>query len=158
MPRIRRASDTDDAHEEPDAGSTDPPVERTPEPGAGQPPPEPTEILAPSEHYAAQLRECVARLFMFASMTKAFKHFDAAAFKLFRDRLLADCGSPADPIEIMMIEQLALAHFNAGLLHRRAANSSSFECAGVHSNAAARLMAEHRRSALALQAYRAASR
>ncbi len=158
MPRIRRVTDADHAHEKPGAGSAAPPVEQTHEPGAEQPSPQPTEILAPSEHYAEQLRECVASLFMFASMTKAFKNFDAGAFKLFRDRLLADCGSPADPIEIMMIEQLALAHFNAGLLHCRAANSSSFECAGVYSNAAAHLQAEQRRSALALQAYRIAAR
>jgi hypothetical protein len=77
---------------------------------------------------------------------------------LYRNKLLADCGSPTDPIEVMLIEQLALAHLNMGLLHCKASNAGSVECATAYSGAASRLMGEFRRSAIALQAYRAASR
>jgi hypothetical protein len=44
-----------------------------------------------------------------------------------------------------------------GLLHCKASNATSVECITAYSGAASRLMGEFRRSALALQAYRAAS-
>ena len=49
------------------------------------------------------------------------------AIHLYRDRLLADCGNPTDPIEVMIIEQLGLAHFYLGLMHCKAANAGSVE-------------------------------
>jgi hypothetical protein len=58
----------------------------------------------------------------------------------------------------MIIEQLALAHYGVGLLSCKAANAGKVEAVGLYAGAAARLMGEFRRSALALQAYRAASR
>ena len=58
----------------------------------------------------------------------------------------------------MIIEQLALAHFTLGLLSCKAANAGKVEAVGVYAGAAARMMGEFRRSRLALQAYRAASR
>jgi hypothetical protein len=54
----------------------------------------------------------------------------------------------------MLIEQMALAHLNVGQLHFKASTSGSIECAGVYLAAGARLMAEFRRSALALKEYR----
>ncbi len=128
------------------------------DPSAGQPTPEPTQVVNSSEHFAGHLRETTLSMFMYASMSPALKNVDLNAYRLFRDRLLADCGSPTDPIEIMIVEQLALAHFNTGLLQSRATNTNTIERAAVYASAAARLMAEFRRSALALQAYRLASR
>jgi hypothetical protein len=125
---------------------------------AGQASMVPTETISPSEHFAGHLRETIAPLFMNASLGRALQQMDTTAFKLFRDKLLADCGGPTDPIEVMLIEQLALAHLNMGLLHCKASNSGSVECATAYSGAASRWMAEFRRSAIALQAYRAASR
>jgi hypothetical protein len=58
----------------------------------------------------------------------------------------------------MLLEQLALAHFSMGLLSCKTANAGKVEAVGVYASAAARLMAEFRRSALALQAYRHAAR
>ena len=115
-------------------------------------------MIAADEHYAGHLRETASSMFHYAAMMPAFKGIDAQAYKIYRDRLLADCGNPTDPIEIMIIEQLSLAHFNLGLLSCKAANAGKVEAVGVYSGAAARLMGEFRRSALALQAYRAASR
>ena len=107
---------------------------------------------------AGRLRETTASLFHFATMFPVFKGIDAGAYQCYRDRLLADCGGPTDPIEVMIIEQLSLAHFGLGLLSCKTADTTKPEAVGIFAGAAARLMGEFRRSALALQAYRAASR
>ena len=143
-----------------DTSSASPPpvVEEGHEPGAEQSPPEPTEIVTADEHFAGHLRETTASIFHYAAMVPAFKGIDQRAYKLYRDRLLADCGDPKDPIEVMIIEQLSLAHFSLGMLSCKAANAGKVEAVGVYSGAAAHMMGEFRRSALGLQAYRAASR
>jgi hypothetical protein len=151
----RRALDAEPGKEASIAGS---PAKGKSEPDGGQTPPEPTEIVQSDEQWAGHLRESIPALFMHTSMNKPFKTVEIGAYKLYRDGLLADCGNPTDPIEIMVIEQLALAHFNMGLLQCRAANATQVEATNVYASAAARLMGEFRRSALALQAYRAASR
>ena len=81
---------------------------------------------------------------------------DARAYKLYRDRLLVECGSPTDPIEIMLIEQLALVSFE----HRDACISSrprptAWRRRGPTAALAIALAGEFRRGALALKAYRA---
>jgi hypothetical protein len=158
MARIKRPVDTGHGPEDQPAAPSPSSIDVGSEPGAGQPPPVQTEVIADDEHHAGHLRETVPSIFMFASLSQAFKVIDQHAYKLYRDHLLADCGSPTDPIEIMIIEQLALAHFGVGLLSCKAANAGKVEAVGVYAGAAARLMGEFRRSALALQAYRAASR
>ena len=101
-------------------------------------------MIAADEHHAGHLRETVPSIFMFASLSQAFKVIDQRAYKIYRDDLLADCGNPTDPIEIMIIEQLALAHFGLGLLSCKAANAGKVEAVGVYAGAAARLMGEFR--------------
>ncbi len=107
-----------------------------------------------ADHFAGHLAETSASAFMYFTMAGVFRQADALAFKKFRDRLLADCGSPTDPIEVMMIEQLALAHLNTGRLHHRAATADSLEAARVYGTTAILLMGEFRRGALALKSYR----
>jgi hypothetical protein len=111
-----------------------------------------------NEHFATQLKESTAAVFMCASLKSILRDVDTSAYKIYRDRLLVECGNPSDPIEIMIIEQLAFAHLHTSLLHHKASNHSSIDCVAVYLSAAARLMGEFRRSALALQAYRSASR
>ena len=158
MARIRNPNDTGHGPGDQPAGSPPASTDVGPEPGVGEPPPERTEVIAADEQHAGHLRQTVPSIFMFASLSQAFKIIDQRAYKIYRDDLLADCGNPTDPIEVMIIEQLALAHFGVGLLSCKAANAGKVEAVGVYSGAAARLMGEFRRSALALQAYRAASR
>jgi hypothetical protein len=117
----------------------------------------PAEVVDRSEYFAVRLRETVVPLFLSANCCRALPQIDIAAYQRYRDRLLADCGNPKDPIEVMLIEQLVLAHLNTGLLHCRSSHSNSIETAAVYLSAAARLTGEFRRTALALQAYRAAS-
>src|SRR4051794_20582963 len=110
------------------------PPRAQPRPAAAAPgmagPPAPAAERA-AEHYAGHMAETSASAFMYFSMAAIFRQADALAFKKYRDKLLSDCGDPTDPIEVMMIEQLALAHLNTGRLHYRAATATSTEEARV---------------------------
>ena len=87
-------------------------------------------------------------------MGGTFPQIDAYAFKKYRDRLLADCGNPTDPIEVMMIEQIALAHMNIGRLQFNSATAKSIEAARAYGSMATQLLGEFRRTALAVKSYR----
>lgn len=80
--------------------------------------------------------------------------FDSAAYKVYLERLLDDAGNPGDPVERMMLEQLALAHFRIGQLQVSAGKSKGTEATKLYNSAASRLLGEFRRTALALRAYR----
>ena len=77
------------------------------------------------------------------------------AFKQYRDILLEDAGSPTDPIERMLIEQLALAHFSIGRLQMKACSMDVPKLAIAYADSATRLLAEFRRCSLALEDFRA---
>jgi hypothetical protein len=147
----------DDANQEaPSPVATDMPPARPrasgPSPtGTNVPEPSPTAV---SEHFAAHLSETSASAFMYFCMAGVFRQADAMAFKLFRDRLMIECGSPADPIEVMLIEQLALAHLNTGRLHFRSATADSLEAARTYGMLAIALAGEMRRTALAIKSFR----
>lgn len=128
-----------------------------PDPGARE---RPAVIGTPgvSEQHAVHIRDSSASMFMFASMGTVLREVDVASYRIYRDRLLADYGDPKDPIVIMLVEQLALAHLNCGQLFYKASSASSVECASAYLAATTRLMAEFRRTALALPAYREAVR
>ena len=78
----------------------------------------------------------------------------SAGYQAIRDQALRDSGSPTDPIEEMLIEQFVLCNYHLGQLHVRAAQGKSSEAAKVFYTALARMQAESRKLALALQAYR----
>ena len=122
--------------------------------GMAQPPPGCTE----SQHYAWHLRESASSVMLHAAMAPTLKGIDFEAYKVYRDRLLTDAGNPTDPVEVMIVEQLGLAHFTMGLMTAKETNAGHVNACGTYAVASARLMAEFRRSALALQAYRHASR
>jgi hypothetical protein len=113
---------------------------------------------SPRRDYADPLRDGAAAAFLYSTMTGFFLNVDVASYKALRDRLIADCGDPDDPIEIMLIEQLMLAHFNTGRLHYRAATANQLDEARAYAGAAVNLASEFRRGALALKAYREPSR
>jgi hypothetical protein len=75
-------------------------------------------------------------------------------YKVYLERLLREAGSPEDPIEAMLLQQLALAHFRIGQLHASAGHAPGAEAAKIYNAGAARLLGEFRRTALALRAYR----
>ena len=110
------------------------------------------------EHYANHIANTVGSAFMYMTTSGVFREVDCQAFKRYRDNLIARCGSPGDPIEVMLIEQLALAHLNIGRLHFRSATADGLEGARVYGALAIGLTGELRRTALALQDYREKSR
>ena len=78
-----------------------------------------------------------------------------AGFKLYRDELLRASGSPTDPLEVMMLEQAAVAHHRILNLHAQAAGVESAEMIEVLNTAATKLTAEFRRLCLAVREFRA---
>lgn len=80
--------------------------------------------------------------------------FDASGFRTFLDRLMDDAGNPNDPVERMLIQQLAMAHFRIGELHIKATEAKSVELVKAYNSAASRLLGEFRRVALAISTYR----
>jgi hypothetical protein len=80
--------------------------------------------------------------------------YDVAGYAAFLEDFLKEAGSPTDPVERMLLEQLALAHHVVGRLHVQAGTNSNVPAVQMLHAAAARLMGEFRRTALALQVYR----
>ena len=76
------------------------------------------------------------------------------AYMVFLERLRHELGDPKDPIEGMLIEQLALAHFRIAQLHVRAAQATGIEAAKIYNSVTARMLGEFRRTVLALRVYR----
>jgi hypothetical protein len=69
-------------------------------------------------------------------------------------QMMIEAGSPQDPIERMMIEQLALVHHNIGRLYVKAASAETMLQEKILLAAVARLVGEFRRGILALKKYR----
>ena len=65
--------------------------------------------------------------------------------------MLEAAGQPTDPLEIMLIEQLLMAHHRLGMLHTKAATAATVEAGSLYNSAAVRLMAEFRKTSLALR-------
>jgi len=76
------------------------------------------------------------------------------SFVVYLDQILDEAGQPTDPIERMLIEQIAMAHHNIGRLYVRASLAETLDQVNVYNAAAARLLAEFRRATLALKKYR----
>jgi hypothetical protein len=110
-------------------------------------------VLACVQRKAGILRDCAFATAMAISIPIG-KDAGAAGFKLYLDRLLKDSGDPTDPIERMIIEQIALAHHRICQLHIQVELAKTAEAAKVYSTAAVRLTGEFRRLALALRNYR----
>lgn len=127
--------------------------------GTAQPPP---PGLDATKHAAAQrtaqraemLRD---RLFstLMGDALGYEKLFDGATYQVYLEDLIKDAGSPTDPVERMMLEQLALAHFRVAQLHTKAGHAQTLEGEKVYNSLAARLLGEFRRTALSLRAYQA---
>lgn len=80
--------------------------------------------------------------------------FDAPVFRTFLENFLRDAGAPQDPIEIVLIHQLAFSHLRLADLHAQAAEAKSLEAVKLYTAAEARLLAEVRRLAISIPDYR----
>jgi hypothetical protein len=83
------------------------------------------------------------------------RKIDICGFQYYRDEVFRMAGNPNDPIERMLIDQTAFAHHTIAGLYIKASKAATVEQAGVYYAAAARLLSELRRLALALREYRA---
>jgi len=102
------------------------------------------------------LKHSTAGMYFYGSLTACHgEKIGPEAYKTYVVQLLKEAGDPSDPVERMLVEQLALAHHNVGRLHIEAARAEGLEQAKAFNAAAARLMNEFRHSALALKSYRA---
>jgi hypothetical protein len=107
-------------------------------------------------HQAQVLREDVVAAIM-AGALGYDRLFDTHGYRAYLERVLEDANNPRDPIEVMMLQQLSLAHFRIGQLHASAGHAKDLEGVKVYNGAAARLSGEFRRTALALHLYRGRS-
>lgn len=103
-------------------------------------------------HEAEILRKAVVP----AALATAIRinEISASGYRAYLDSLLLDAGNPTDPIEIMMLEQLVMAHFRIAQLHGSAGQAQGIEAVKMLSSAAARLLGEFRRTVLAIRVYR----
>lgn len=81
-------------------------------------------------------------------------YFETGAYRVYLEQMLADAGSPLDPIERMLVEQICLAHFRVAQLQIGASQSKGTETIKMYTAAAARMLGEMRRTALAIKGYR----
>jgi hypothetical protein len=79
---------------------------------------------------------------------------DGGSYQLYVEQFIEEAGKPTDPVERMLLEQLALAHFRIGQLHVSAAKATGIEAVKILNSATARLLGEFRRTALAVRVYR----
>lgn len=105
---------------------------------------------------AELLREGIFPALM-ASALGLDSYVETPAFRVFLQRLMEDLGNPQDPIEKMLAEQLALAHFRIAQLHIGAGQAKSHEAVKLYNTVCARMLGEFRRSCLALRALRVPS-
>lgn len=108
---------------------------------------------------AENIREKSFAIYL-AQMTRKMLKESATieVFEVYREKLFEASGCPTDPIECMLIEQIALAHHQIGLLYREVALAGDNNAIDTLHRAAARLLGEFRRSVLALKQYREPAR
>lgn len=117
----------------------------------------PPDMRTPQQK-ADHLRDDAAGVFLYGVYGGAGKlsgtPYDIPTFRAYVEDFVRSAGAPGDPIERLLLEQLALAHHTVGALHFRAGSSKCVDETCACLGAAARLMAEFRRTTLALQSYR----
>lgn len=121
------------------------------------PAPESGEQQAVTPHQPEQQAAILWRTVVPSLMTMALGvdgQVRAPGCRVLLDRVIANVGDPDDSIEVMMVEQLTMAHYRAAQLQCQAAEAKSIDAAQIYNTAAARLLAEFRKTAMALQEYR----
>ena len=120
----------------------------------------PAQGLTPEQKVLARLNRkatIIRNLAFPAAMSAAVpvaKSIGTAAYKVYQDWFVRMAGNPSDPVEIVLLQQITLAHHRVALLHAEAEQTKSYEATKIYSTAATRLTGEVRRLALALKQYR----
>ena len=104
---------------------------------------------------ADNVKQWVPATYLYGSLSLVHgKMLPAEAFIAYLEKFLEEAGGPTDPIERLLLEQLAFAHHNTGRLYIDAAAATTIEEARVLNGAVVKLVAEIRHTALAVKAYR----
>src|SRR5262245_22559077 len=107
-----------------------PEASAAPGPGTAGPPPGLDEARHASAQKAARQADALREVLFPGLMADALglnNLFDGHAIKVYLERLLEEAGSPHDPIERMMLEQLAVAHSRNVQLHGGAGHANAAE-------------------------------
>src|SRR5262245_45301212 len=131
-------------------GGKAPEASAAPGPGTAGPLPGLDEARHAAAQKAAQQADALREVLFAGLMADALglnTLFDGHAIKVYLERLLEEAGRPHDPVERMMLEQLAVAHFRIAQLHVGAGQAKGAEAVKLYNAAAARLLGEFRRTA-----------
>jgi len=109
--------------------------------------------MAKAESEADIIEHAVFAASMASSITVG-NDVSASGFKVYLDRLLEQAGNPTDPLERIMLQEVALAHYRIAQLHAKAAEARTVDAAKQYSVVAIRLTGELRRMFLAIKQYR----
>jgi hypothetical protein len=128
--------------------------------GPPQPPP-PSALAFPAagvhgptpEEKAAVLKESFFPASMMTALNLGAVIDDQTCSAYLRD-FRQQMGEPKDPVENMILEHLAMAHVRVAQLHAEAGRAKEIEGVAIYNAAAARLLSEFRKLALALNTYR----
>ena len=78
----------------------------------------------------------------------------AAGCRVYLDEMIQESGNPSDPVEIMLLEQLAMCHQYSIQMQALSKKAEGIEAIELYMSGAARLSGEFRKTALALKEYR----
>jgi hypothetical protein len=81
-------------------------------------------------------------------------YVSASGYKLYLAQLRQEAGLSTDPVENILFEQVLLCHLSAAELQGQVGQAKGLEVVRAYAEMAARLMAECRKTALALKSYR----
>ena len=119
---------------------------------AAQPPPQPP---LPPEQQAAILRDGAAGAYLYGATAAVLgRGVSVPGCQLYLRDFVREARDSLAPVETILLEELATTHHLVGQLQVRAGAAGAPQEAQAYLAAAARLMAEVRRTALALQAFR----
>ena len=128
-------------------------------PTAGQPPPTTTQQEVDPRRGAVRIRDGFGPSIAASLVSGVAAVVGVPSFQEFRGNLIEELGEPLDPIARLLVDQLCWLHFRAAETLIASANTQlKPEQIGVVTAAAARLLAEFRKSTLALREYRAPAR
>jgi hypothetical protein len=121
------------------------------------PPPPPPPVLTP-EQQAGALHTFAPGAYLYGVTGSVLgPGMKVPGCQVYLDELTREAASGTDPVEQMLVQQLVWAYHAIGVLHVQAGSSKRAAEVTAYHAALARLMAEFRRSSLALKAYREGS-
>jgi len=107
--------------------------------------------VAPASHSPNVVRDGFIPVMM--RLAAGPSQIDGLTFRAYRDALVSEAETQ-DVLEQMLLEQIALAHISTFYLQANTGMSKSPQAAGIYATAAAKLMAEVRRTIVALKELR----